>query len=132
MNTILDIIGSFIIGGFLLLIALTMLDTNTKHFYANGDDLIVQQNLTAITRTLEFDLKKMGYGIPEWNNIVITADSTDLKFRSDINRNGVIDTVQWAGFRAAIDDSRYADKLAELIGTTEAKQKLNRYSREVH
>ena len=62
MGTILDIIASTVIGGILLLMALSFTDTTTKNFYAHGDDLIVQQNLTATTTTLEYDLKKMGYG----------------------------------------------------------------------
>ncbi|MCG8316849.1 MAG: hypothetical protein MI976_26835 [Pseudomonadales bacterium] len=38
--------------------------------------------------------------------------------------DGVIDTVQWEGFREAVDDVRYADKLAEMVGDTEAKEFL--------
>lgn len=95
MNTILDIIGSYIIGGMLLLIALTVMDTTQKYFHSHGDDLIVQQNLTATTKTLEYDLKKMGYGIPEWDDVVITADSTHLKYLCDHNKDGVIDTVEY-------------------------------------
>lgn len=41
--------------------------------------------------------------------------------------NGVIDTVQWKGFREAVDDVRYADKLAELIGDNEAKLLIDRW-----
>ena len=95
MGTILDIINSTIIGGILLLIALILMDTTTDHFHSYGDDLIVQQNLTGTTKTLEYDLKKMGYGIPEWDSVVLIADSTHLKFRSDINKNGAIDTVEY-------------------------------------
>ncbi|MBN2008342.1 hypothetical protein JW960_03230 [candidate division KSB1 bacterium] len=95
MNTILDIIGATMVGGMLMLIGLHLLDTSTQHFYNNGDDLIVQQNLTGMTHTLEWDLKKMGYGIPEWDSVVLTADSADLIFRSDIDRDNTIDTVHY-------------------------------------
>ena len=59
MSTILDIISATLVGGMLMLIGLTLLDTSTQHFYENGDDLIVQQNLTNTTKTFEWDLKKM-------------------------------------------------------------------------
>ena len=39
--------------------------------------------------------------------------------------DGVIDTVQWEGFREAVDDVRYADKLAELIGAEAARNYLS-------
>ena len=113
MGTILDIIGSTIIGGLLLIMALNMLDTTTKHFIENGDDLIVQQNLTAITKTLEWDLKKMGFGMPEWQQIIITADSTNLKFMSDINKDNAVDTVEY-----------YVGPLSELTHTPNPDDKF--------
>ena len=61
MASLFDIVGSTIIGGMLLLIALIFMDTTADHFYSYGEDLIVQQNLTGTTTTLEYDLKKMGF-----------------------------------------------------------------------
>lgn len=37
----------------------------------------------------------MGFGIPEWEQVVLEADSTNLEFRSDINNDGGIDTVEY-------------------------------------
>ena len=64
MAVILDILSSIVIGGFIILMSFGILDSTNKFLYSHNDDLIVQQNLTAITTTLEYDLKKIGFGIP--------------------------------------------------------------------
>lgn len=102
----LDIIGATIIGGMLLITALMFMDRTNKHFYSCRDDLIVQENLTATTATLEHDLKKMGFGIAEWEQVVLTADSDHLIFRADIDRDDDIDQVEY-----------YVGATSELDGT---------------
>ena len=95
MGTMIDIIGSSVIGGLLLLILFNVLDTTNQYFITHGDDLIVQQNLTSLANNMEDDLKKMGYAVPENETSVITADSTNLKFRGDINTDFIPDTVEY-------------------------------------
>ncbi|MFZ0389782.1 MAG: hypothetical protein WAN36_04935 [Calditrichia bacterium] len=95
MLFLLDVIGSNIIGGTLLIIALTLLNTSTKYFYSHSDDLIVQQNLTSITHTLEYDLKKMGFGLPENEQVIKQADSTHISYLGDIDRDGTADTLEF-------------------------------------
>lgn len=95
MGTLIDIIGSSVIGGLLLLILFNVLDTTNKYFITHGDDLIVQQNLTSLASILENDLRKMGFAIPEHEVSIIQADSTRLKFRGDINSDFKPDTVEY-------------------------------------
>lgn len=95
MGSMIDIIGSSIIGGLLLLILFNVLDTTNEYFITHGDDLIVQQNLTSLATSLENDLKKMGYAVPENETSIIIADSTDLKFRGDLNKDFLPDTVEY-------------------------------------
>lgn len=95
MGSLIDIIGSSVIGGLLLLILFNVLNTTNEYFITHGDDLIVQQNLTSLAINLENDLKKMGYAVPENELSIITADSTDLIFRGDIDRDFVPDTVEY-------------------------------------
>lgn len=95
MNTLIDIIIANILGGVLVLLGLNYLDNTTKHFVTHGDDLIVQQNLTSITNTLEYDLRKMGFNLPEDELVVLIADSTHLQYRGDQNRDGSIDTISY-------------------------------------
>lgn len=95
MTAILDYISSTIIGAFVLLMALNAIDTKTKYFFGQNDDVIVQQNLTNISRTLEFDLKKMGFGVPEYSPVIINADPVDLQFYGDIDKDFVPDLIQY-------------------------------------
>jgi len=51
-TTILDIIGSVIIGGFILLILYRTNASATENTYNNGSDLIVQEDITTIVQIL--------------------------------------------------------------------------------
>lgn len=95
MSSLIDIIGSSIIGGFLLLLLFNVLDTTSEYFISHGDDLIVQQNLTSVASILEHDLRKMGFLVPEMELSILQADSTALKFRGDINNDFSVDTVEY-------------------------------------
>lgn len=95
MSSLLDIISSTIIGGLIILMVLNVLDTKHKFFYAFNDDLIVQQNLTGISANLEYDLKKMGFGIPEGEQVVTIADSLHLRFKGDHNHDWQPDIVEY-------------------------------------
>ncbi|RMG40423.1 MAG: hypothetical protein D6732_03260 [Methanobacteriota archaeon] len=89
MGTMLDIVTAMFVGGFLLLISITATDTLNQEFLNHHSDAIVQQNLTSITNTLEFDLRKMGFGIPEAmkDEIIQTASLNNLKFLAQLNLN---------------------------------------------
>jgi hypothetical protein len=95
MTVMLDIMSSIVIGGFIILMSFGILDSTNKFLYSHNDDLIVQQNLTAITSTLEYDLKKIGFGIPEHEQIILLADTTHMRMRGDINRDWKADTIEY-------------------------------------
>jgi hypothetical protein len=87
MATLIDIIGGIFIGGFLLLIALTATDTATTEFFNYNSDAIMQQNLAKTSEIIQYDLRKMGYGIPEGdqNTILNVATGNRLKFLTHLN-----------------------------------------------
>lgn len=87
MTALLDIVISTLIGGTLLLIALTATDTATQEFFNLNSDAIVQYQLTGVTNIIEFDLRKMGFGIPEakMGEIIQTYQPNHLKFISQLN-----------------------------------------------
>jgi hypothetical protein len=95
MSAILDIIGATVIGGMLLILALNLMDTTNQFLFNQNDDLIVQQSLTSMTQTLEYDLRKMGFAVAENDTIVLQADSTHLKFLGDTNGNWIPDTIYY-------------------------------------
>ncbi len=87
MGSLIDIIISLVIGGFLLLIALTATDSTTQEFFNLNSDAIVQSQLTRISNILEFDLRKMGFRIPEsqLKDVLQTAQSNHLKYIAQLN-----------------------------------------------
>jgi hypothetical protein len=95
MGSLLDIIGSTIIGGLLLIMALNLMDTTCQYFFSQNDDLIVQENLTALTQILEYDLRKMGFGVAEGLPVIYYADSTNLIYRGDITGDWIPDFIYY-------------------------------------
>lgn len=87
MGTLIDILGGLFIGGFLLLIAMSASDTATTEFFNYNSDAIVQQNLTQLSRVIQYDLRKMGYNIPEARQTTIlqVATPNHLKFLTHLN-----------------------------------------------
>ena len=99
-TTILDILGSIIIGGMLMLILFRLTDAASENTYNYSQDLIVQENLTTVVEVLENDLRKLGYckdwtKIPTPTQAILLADSTSIKFLTDVNNTGNVDTLSY-------------------------------------
>ena len=60
-STLLDILGSSIVGGMLLMIMWRLNDAATQNTFNYGGEVIVQQNLVEVVGLLEYDLRKIGY-----------------------------------------------------------------------
>ena len=97
-NVILDIMGSIIIGGILLITLFRMSDRATESTYSKTGDLTIQQNIATVVRVLENDFRKIGY-CADWTKIpnpakaIVLADKDKLKFLTDVDRDGNIDTM---------------------------------------
>ncbi|MGK9475493.1 hypothetical protein [Melioribacter sp. OK-6-Me] len=88
-STLLDILGSTIVGGMLLLILFRMNDAAVENNYNFSGEKIVQQNLTEVVRLLEYDFRKIGYckdwsKIPDPTKAILYADSNGIRFLTDI------------------------------------------------
>lgn len=92
-NTLIDILGSMIIGGMLMTLLWRMNDDATQNMYNYGGELILQQNLAVTSRVIEYDFRKIGY-CETWNkmidpsNAILIADSNAIKFLADIYPDG--------------------------------------------
>jgi hypothetical protein len=95
MNTFLDIAGSFIIGGLLLLAVLNSYTNVNQYALESSMDLSVQGNLSEWVQIVQHDFRKIGYrvGNPGW--AIQTCDSTSIIFKADIDNNGVVDSVTY-------------------------------------
>ncbi len=94
MNQLLDIAGSYIIGGIVLvsLVSLT--------FYFNGKaqetklEEVTQRSLIGVGTIIENDFEKMGYRVED--DVILNCDSSSIKFLADLDNNGKIDTVEYS------------------------------------
>ncbi len=97
-TTIIDIIGSTIIGGFLLLILFRLNASATENTYNYGSDLNAQQSLTTMSDVINYDFSKIGYvngKAPDYDSAIKLADSTHFEFYADMNNDGNIDSVSY-------------------------------------
>jgi hypothetical protein len=98
--TIIDIAGSILIGGMMLGIILKLNNSASWNVYSNSGELNCQTNLTSMSLMLENDFRKIDYcedytNIQDPINAIVSADSTSIKFISDCNRVGGMDTVYY-------------------------------------
>jgi type II secretory pathway component PulJ len=108
--TLIDILGSTMIGGTILLILFRMNDATVENHYLNSGELIVQSNLLSTVELFEHDLRKIGY-CKEWEKIpdptiaILHATESSISFLTDVAPNintplgdGNVDTLKyWIG-----------------------------------
>lgn len=97
MHVILDIIGSTVVAGLILLVVFQLNHSMGNMSFQNTLDVVTQENAKTIADMINYDFYKIGYhgDITSADPIVEIADSDRIKFRSDIDNNGSIDTVQY-------------------------------------
>jgi hypothetical protein len=95
MSVILDLLGSVVIAGFVILIGLRLNMTIAGNVDASKANVNVQESMVDIVRSLEYDFRKIGYNVPENEVAIIDTSATMIKFRTDLDRDGVLDTVAW-------------------------------------
>ncbi len=106
MSVILDIITAMFIGGFLLIMSFTASDNGTQAFLNYNADAITQMNLTNVSNTMQYDLRKMGFEVPEaqQGNIVQIAQPNHFKFLAHLNKNAQCN-ISVSGFSDNIVDT---------------------------
>lgn len=108
-TTLLDIAGSMIIGGTLMMILWRLSDASTEKTYNNSGELTVQQNLLILAEMIEFDFRKIGY-CNTWNVVmdprtnkpfissqaIIYADESSISFYTDLHDyDGNLDSLRY-------------------------------------
>lgn len=98
-STIIDILGSIVVGGFLLLLLARIDDQSVKNIYNNSEELILQQNLATLSSIIENDFRRIGYCknynlIPKTDFIVSATDSS-ISFKTDVYDQGVVDILKY-------------------------------------
>ncbi|MFA6234533.1 MAG: hypothetical protein WC824_10180 [Bacteroidota bacterium] len=91
MSTHLDIIGSVIIAGMIILNFSFFMGERTESQIETTNKITAQTEMGDVTSTLRFDLRKVGYGCDSVPILLATENS--LVFRADLENDGKIDTV---------------------------------------
>ncbi len=95
MSYMLDIVGSFIIAG-LLLLAVMSSYTNVNEFaLISSMNLTVQENLKEWTQIVRHDFRKIGFHVNDTTSAIQSIDSTSISFLADIDNNGTVDSVSY-------------------------------------
>ncbi|MBI3194387.1 MAG: hypothetical protein HYZ34_07990 [Ignavibacteriae bacterium] len=99
-SSLLDIIGSFIIGGMLILMIINLTGSISKMTYTYGMDMTVQKNMTTLVQMVESDFRKIGYcadpdGFPITAKSILEAGKHNISFLADINFDKTMDTVKY-------------------------------------
>lgn len=99
-SSLVDILGSIVVGGILLMILLRLNDSAVANSFEYNGDLIVQQNLTEVVMLLEHDFRRIGYcedweKIPDPSKSIINADSNSISFLTDTDSDGDVDTLKY-------------------------------------
>lgn len=96
MNYILQLIGSTIIGGIIILLVLGLNFGILKSSQANLVRSNVQRNVTTVSEIVEADFNLIGYKVPGPNPAYFTSiDSLDITFKADIDNDGNPDFVRY-------------------------------------
>ncbi len=98
-TTILDILGSAIIGGFLLILLWRIDDAAVQNVYNNSEELILQRNLTTTVTILEHDFRRIGYcknySLSQNVGAITSATDSSISFLTDVYDKGVVDTLHY-------------------------------------
>jgi len=99
-SSLIDIVGSSIIGGMLLLMLFNINDSATENSYTYMSELTVQEALVEVVALIEFDFRKIGYcsdwtKIPDPTRAILAAGANSISFITDTDNNGIVDTLRY-------------------------------------
>ncbi len=103
-SSLIDIIGSFVVGGLIFLMALRLNQSSMERYTAYYSSFNLQTNLTALVSIIEDDFSRVGYS-SNANNVILReaivfADTERISFRTDIvdehgRSDGKMDTITY-------------------------------------
>jgi len=110
MGTQLDIVGSIILLGLLILGFGYFMSDKQSSEYMTTAQVTAQKYMSDISSTIMFDLRKVGYGVPSGTPFIFCSP-TALSFMGDIDNNGSVDTVEYRFATPATNTVNPSDSL---------------------
>ena len=95
MSVLFDIIGSTLFTGILIVTILTINNNMVMGNYKSIASYEIQTQTIQLGRIMEYDIFKMGYNVPKTSPKIVSADTSFLKFYSDLTNSGTINTIQY-------------------------------------
>jgi len=89
----IGIVGSFITGGILLISILALHLNLFRNATQTTMDVMSMDHLKAVVEVVDHDFTKIGYGVSA--DVFSVADSNQLTYQSDIDNDGIVNTVSW-------------------------------------
>jgi len=133
MSAIMDIISGLVVGGLILVIALTALGTGMQTTVNHSALEIVQLNLAQSHRIMESDLRKAGFGIPrqDQGQVFQVAAPSQVKILAHLNllpgsEIPVAGVSTYDGIPDTLEYSITADETITLGDTTLTLYNINR------
>jgi hypothetical protein len=98
MASAIDIMLAISLGGLLLLAIFNANAVVTENASILNGQMLVQQLLISTAQIVEGEFRNMGVGVDEDSSTVLVARDSAISFLSDLNRDGVIDRIDyWLG-----------------------------------
>lgn len=121
MNQMLDIAGSYIVGGIILLAVVGL----TLHFSSVAQNTklseISHRTLTDVGEIIDHDVSKLGYRI-ESGDKIISINENSLIFVSDYDNNSIIDTISY--IETELKDQKYLTRKVANSSSSEWKMEI--------
>lgn len=93
MIAFLDLIGSAVIRGGIVIILLRLTLSMQEVLYERTEKAGMERNLTTVSEVLSYDLRQAGLGVSAAT--FSTRDSSRMRFATDIDNNGVVDQIEY-------------------------------------
>ena len=99
-SSIIDIIASAVVAGLLLLIALRLNAQASETSMIYNGSVTLQQNMVVLVGWIERDFRGIGYckdytKVPIPQKAIRLADSSKIRFWTDVNNTGNLDSITW-------------------------------------
>ncbi|HWP82423.1 MAG TPA: hypothetical protein VNN76_07190 [Bacteroidota bacterium] len=95
MGVIIDLIGSMIVRGTIVVIVVTMMLQLHNTLYERNAQSIAQQKMMTVSDIITMDFKLLGYNVPVGTNPILRIESQRIDFLGDLGNNGTIDTIRY-------------------------------------
>jgi len=99
-STILDILGATILGGILLIMLNGLNERAVETNIIYSSDKHLQLETVRLADLIETDFRRIGYcedpsKLSDTTKIIISADTSQIKFLTDIDRDGIPDSLEY-------------------------------------